>query len=448
MTIATSDAPPPAPRTIADSGERRVRLTLFVLFLVFTLNFVDRQIVNILAEPIKRDLHLSDTQLGLLTGLAFAAFYTVLGIPLARYADRRSTDRVTLISGSIAVWSAMTAVCGFAATYPQLLLARLGVGVGEAGCTPAAHSLIADLVPPQRRSSALALYGLGIPAGSLIGLALGGVLADRFGWRTAFLVVGAPGILMALLVWLTVPEPRRSAGMATGQRVQEPLRTTLAWLIRSRLFVELTTAAVFVAFLGYGKAVWTAVFFIRVHHLTPGQTGLWLGLVAGIAGMAGTWLGGRLAVRGELRGPFRALRAPAIGMAITAPFYIAAYAASDWRVAMAFIAIPNLLGALYYGPLFATVQTIVPPPMRAMAVAIIAFTQNLIGLGLGPLFFGMLSDLLTGSLGPEGLRWVLIGSGFLGLIPAWLFWRAEKGLAAAAATTNGAADGGLPQERT
>ena len=199
---------------MATSAERQtggsVRVTLWILLIVYIFNFIDRQIVNILAEPIRMELGLSDTQIGLMTGLAFALFYTVLGLPIARFSDRSTTNRPWLIGGALAIWSAMTALCGLAQNFAQLLLARIGVGVGEAGCTPPAHSLIADLVEPSKRASALAFYALGIPVGTLLGMFIGGLLADAVGWRNAFLIVGLPGLILAIIVFTTLKDPRRT----------------------------------------------------------------------------------------------------------------------------------------------------------------------------------------------------------------------------------------------
>jgi MFS family permease len=437
--MATAAATAPSERITSE------RLLLWTLLIVYVFNFLDRQIVTILAEPIKRDLGLSDTQLGLLTGLAFALFYAILGIPIARWADRPKTNRVGLISLSLVVWSGMTALCGMAQNFTQLLLARVGVGVGEAGCTPAAHSLISDMVPVERRSSAMAFYGLGIPAGSLIGMVLGGFLADTVGWRNAFLVVGLPGLVLAVFVWVALKEPRRGslARAAEAAAAPQPVaarqsaRATLAELAGNRAYVLLALGAGLVAFLSYGKGVWAAIFFIRSHGLTPGQTGLWLGLVAGISGLVGTWAGGWCADRFGRHKSRHILTAPAIGMTIAAPLLFLAYNASDWRVALALLALPALLNSLYYGPTYALAQRLVRPDQRAMATAVMVFAQNLIGLGLGPLFFGMLSDALKPMAGGESVRWVLYGAAWLGLLPAFFFWRASLRLDGALAPKGG-----------
>ena len=409
----------------------RTRVTMWMLLLVFILNFLDRQIVNILAEPIARDLDLSDTQLGLLTGLAFALFYALLGIPIARWADRSHNNRVGLISVSMTIWSAMTAVSGFAANFGQLALARVGVGVGEAGCTPAAHSLISDIVPREKRASAIAFYGLGIPIGSMLGAIIGGQLADAIGWRQTFLVVGAPGIVIALLFWLLVPEPRKQ-GLTAKPPATAPVSfsTALQDIRASRAFLPLAIAASFVAFLSYGKGVWTTIFFIRTHELSLAEVGLWGGLVLGAAGIIGTWLGGRLADHFGKRDARHQLTPISLGMVLVAPLLFLAYNASDWRVALMLIIVPTVANTMYYGPAYACAQGLVPPRSRAVAASLIVFAQNLVGLGLGPLFFGMLSDAFKPYAGADSVRWVLYGAAFLGVIPAYFFWRASRHLAA------------------
>lgn len=406
------------------------RLLLWTLLTVYIFNFLDRQIVTILAEPIKRDLGLSDTQLGLLTGLAFALFYALLGIPIARYADRPTSNRVGLISVSLILWSGMTALCGMAQNFTQLLLARVGVGVGEAGCTPAAHSLISDMVPEERRASAIAFYGLGIPIGGLIGMILGGFLADTVGWRKAFLVVGLPGVALAAFVWMALREPRHGSiavALRTGAPIAARLGTgaALREVLGSRAFVLLAIAASFAAFLSYGKGVWAAIFFMRTHGLSASQTGLWLGLWLGAAGVFGTYAGGWLADRFGRVNRRHILTAPAIGMAIAAPLLFLGYSMTDWRLALAFMVVTTVLNAAYYGPTYALAQQLVRPQARATATAIMVFAQNLIGLGLGPLFFGMMSDAFKPMAGEESVRWVLYGAAWLGLIPAFFFWRAS-----------------------
>lgn len=416
--------------TATDRGfDRSTRVMLVTLLVVYVFNFLDRQIVNILAEPIRKDLGLSDTQIGLMTGLAFALFYTVLGLPIARYADRPSTERGRLIGAALAIWSVMTALCGLAQNFTQLLLARIGVGVGEAGCTPAAHSLIADRVPPERRASALAFYAMGIPLGSLLGMMIGGYLADVVGWRRAFVLVGLPGLLMVGAVLLLVRDKDRHLARRAAESA-ESVWQTLRALLSSGTFVMLLAAASTSSFLSYGKTTWSTIFFQRTHGLSPGEVGFWFGLWGGLAGVAGTWLGGWLADRFGRHDKRHIMTAPALGMLVAVPMAYAGYQASDWRVALALLMLPTLLNSLYYGPVYASTQGLVPQRHRAMASAMLLFCQNLIGLGLGPLFFGMLSDWFKPQYGAESVRYVLYGAAFLGLIPALLYWLLRPRIAA------------------
>lgn len=422
--LAAGIAPPPS-----DSAAAHARTMLWILLIVYIFNFLDRQIVNILAEPIKADLGLTDTELGLLAGPAFAVFYALLGIPIARYADKDGTNRVRLIALALAIWSAMTAVCGLAQNFVQLLLARIGVGVGEAGCTPAAHSLISDSVPPEKRSSAIAFYGLGVPIGSLLGLIIGGIVNDLYGWRIALMLVGAPGLALALVVLFVMREPRHSrtaeavatAAAVTRLSTGEAMREIFA----SRAFIYILIASSVVAFLGYGKALWTISFFIRSHGLSTTEAGLSMAVVLGLAGVFGTWLGGKMADRFGARDKRHILTFPAYGMAVAAPILFLGYYMEDWRVAVALLIIPTILNSAYYGPAYACVQGLVRPQARAVAASIMLFGQNLIGLGFGPFLFGVLSDQLAPTYGQESVRYVLYGAAWLGLIPAFFFWRAS-----------------------
>jgi MFS family permease len=406
MQVATREIDPP----LASARTRAYVLTMLVIVYVF--NFLDRQIVTILAEPIKVDLGLNDTQIGLMTGLAFAIFYTVLGIPIARLADR--ANRVSIISVALVIWSGMTALCGAAQNFVQMLVARIGVGVGEAGCSPPAHSLIADYYPPEKRASALSIYALGIPIGSILGLLAGGWIAEFYGWRMAFFIVGVPGIALALLVKLTVPEPIRgmSDGAAAGSGESLSLGETLRALAKNRTMVHIAMGGALTSFVGYGLGQWLPAFFIRIHGLGIAETATYFGLALGVASAIGTFLGGTLADRLGRRDRRMYAWLPAGGVLLAFPFYVAALISGNPYLAIAILVAPSLLNSLWLGPAFGTIQNLAPMRMRALASAILLFILNIIGLGFGPFLVGVLSDLLSGRFGHDSLRYaILIATG-------------------------------------
>jgi predicted MFS family arabinose efflux permease len=399
-------------------------LTLGVLLVVYIFNFLDRQIVTILAEPIARDLGLSDTQIGVLTGLSFALLYSTLGLPIARLADRPRTDRVKLIAAAVAVWSVATALCGGARSFLQLATARVFVGIGEAGGTPPAHSLITDVAAPEKRARAFAIYQLGPPIGGLIGMVLGGALAGSVGWRTAFVVVGLPGVILALLV-LLLRDPRRG-GRTSLDAVPLPLGEALRQILASKAMRLLLATAGFASFATYGVLIWTTIFFQRSHGLTPAETGLWFGLVNGIGSILGVWLGGQIGDRHRARGNEHLLTIPALAQLLSVPFLLAALVMPDWRLAMVLLFPAIVLNWLYVAPYYSAVQGLVPPATRAVASAAILFMQNLIGLGLGPVLLGFCSDLLKPTYGTESVRYVLFIAGLASLVSGAFLWRARK----------------------
>ncbi|MFN3236817.1 MAG: spinster family MFS transporter [Pseudomonadales bacterium] len=381
---------------------------LSILVIVYIFNFLDRQIVTILAEPIKNDLGLNDTQIGLMTGLAFAIFYTVLGIPIARLADR--ANRVSIISVALVIWSGMTALCGAAQNFGQMLAARIGVGVGEAGCSPPAHSLIADYFPPDKRASALSIYALGIPIGSIFGLLAGGWIAEFWGWRAAFFVVGVPGILLAILVKTTLLEPIRgmSDAVQTATPVQPPLGVTIKTLLGNRTLVHIAMGGALTSFVGYGLGQWLPAYFIRWHGMGIAETATYFGLVIGVASAIGTVLGGTLADKLAVKDVRMYNWLPAAGVLLAFPFYVAAMLSSNAYIAIAILVVPSLLNSLWLGPSFGTIQNLAPTQMRALASAMLLFILNIIGLGLGPFLVGVLSDLLSQQFGDESLRWAIL----------------------------------------
>jgi predicted MFS family arabinose efflux permease len=409
-------------------GAPHPRLLLWTLLVVYIFNFIDRQIVAILAEPISRDLQLSDSQLGLLTGLAFALFYATLGVPIARVADNGRSNRSRMIAVFVAVWSVMTALCGVAQNFWQLLLARIGVGVREAGCTPTAHALIADSLPPHKRAGGIAFFGLGIPIGGLLGTLIGGGMAEALGWREAFWVVGIPGLLLAVFVWFFLKDPRLGRAAPVDAPPRLSMWASLKLLATSPAYCLVLSGASLVAFLSYGKGVWVLVYFQRTHKLSVGQTALWVGVILGIAGIVGTWLGGWAADKFGSKDRRHMLTLPAWAMVLAAPVLFAGYMVDDWRLAIALLVLPTIANSAYYGPAYGAAQVLARPDTRAMAAAWMVFAQNLIGLGLGPLLFGALSDMLKPEYGTQSVRIVLYFAAWAGLVPALFFWLGARAL--------------------
>ncbi|ATE64698.1 MFS transporter [Rhizorhabdus dicambivorans] len=420
------------------------RYVLWMLLIINFLAFLDRQILNILAEPIKQELKLSDTQLGLLTGLAFAFLYTFLGLPIARLAER--ANRVGIIGISLAIWSAFTIACGFANSYAQLALARVGVGVGEAGCSPASHSLISDYVPREKRASALGFYSMGVPLGTMAGLAFGGLIADAYGWRVAIVVAGAPGILVAILARLTIRDTRRQhiADRGKASPPAPALGLAMRELTSKRAFWWAALAASSSAFLAYGHNAFYASFFLRNHAQgiaeiaatvsggslkASGFLGIALGLILGLGGLIGSFLGGRMCDHFAKRDPRANVLLPAGAFLVSLPFVLVAVFIPHTLVALLMLGPAILLKTFWYGPIFATVQNVVQPGTRATAAAILLGMMNLIGLGLGPVTVGIFSDAFAGTLGPsEGLRWGLAVTAIMGIVPPACLWMASRTL--------------------
>ena len=380
---------------------------LGLLSVVYVVNFVDRSILNILLEPIKREFQPSDTALGFLSGVAFAIFYATLGIPIARWADRGV--RRDIIALALFVWSGMTALCGLARTFPQLVATRIGVGIGEAGCSPPAHSILSDYYPPERRGTAFAIYALGIPIGTAFGFFTGGWMAETLGWRAAFLFVGLPGIALALIVRFTLREPPRGHSETRSDVEPAPDSVTVMrsmWRIAS--FRHLAAAAALHAFVGYGVAAWNAGFLMRSHGMSVGEVGSWLAGIAIVGGGLGTFLGGYLTDRLRPRDVRWSLWVPGISTLVAVPFSVFFYLGSDLRVTLPIAAVPVFFGAMYLGPTFAITQALAPLRMRAVASAFLLFLLNLIGMGLGPQMVGIASDQLAPRLGEESLRGALV----------------------------------------
>jgi MFS family permease len=385
------------------SPERNARLVLAVLLVAYIFNFLDRQILGILAQPIKADLHLSDTEFGAVGGLAFALLYSVLGVPLAYLADR--TSRSGVIAGSLAVWSAFTALCGTAAGYGQLFFYRLGVGIGEAGGVAPSYALIADYFPPDRRARALAIFSLGIPIGLAAGTVAGAYIAAALDWRAAFIAMGVAGIVLAPILRLVVRDRTRPA----VRDAAEPLGRVFPMLARKPAFWLLAFASSASSLCGYGLALWTPSVLIRSFGLDLIGTANFLASLLLIGGCIGVFAGGWFADRlGRAdRGWYAKL--PAIAWLATAPLFAVGLMAPSLWLAWPLLLLANGLNILWLGPVVTAVQHLVPRPMRSTASASFLLINNLIGLGVGPLLIGGISDGLKASYGAEALRYAAVG---------------------------------------
>ncbi|MDB3993906.1 MFS transporter [Gammaproteobacteria bacterium] len=408
-----------SPAPLPDNPYSNIRTRNYVLVLltlVYTFNFIDRQLLSILQESIKLELLLSDSQLGLLTGFAFALFYVTAGLPIARLADR--SNRRNIVAVSVGLWSFMTAISGLVQNYSQLLAARVGVGIGEAGGSPPSHSIVSDIFPPEKRASALSFYSTGVNLGILFGFLFGGWLNEFFGWRVAFMVVGIPGIILAFIVRATVKEPIRGLienKVASDEQV--PFKQVITILWQRKTFRHLALASGLNAFAGYGTANWLASFFIRSHEMTTGELGTWLALSTGLFGAIGILLGGILADKLGKTDKRWYLWVPGIATILVAPFMLFTLLTGSQYVALLCAFIPGLLQNVYLGNSIATTHSLVGLRWRSTASAILFLVLNIIGLGLGPFAVGYLSDFLSPSLGTESLRYAMVA-----LLPTAMIW--------------------------
>ena len=411
----------------ATYSKRRRQLVLALLVLIYTCNFVDRTILATLGQAIKVDLQITDAQLGLLQGLAFALFYTALGIPLARLSER--VNRVSLIAVCLVVWSTMTALCGAAQNFVQIFLMRVGVGIGEAGCTPPAHSLISDLYGAKKRATALAIYSIGIPLGVMIGAVSGGWLTEHFNWRVAMMVVGLPGVLLALLFVLVAREPQRGAADQDTAAAAEPppsIRETAAHLFGNPAFLHITIGATLVGFVGYGTGTFSQVYFIRMFDLGYAQLGLAFGLIGGLSAGVGTILGGVLSDWAGKRHLSWYALLPAIGLLVAAPAYAYAFTRDTWVFSIWMMLLPGLFHYAYIGPTLGVMHNLATARMRATATALFFVAVNLVGLGLGPYVAGVLIDTAT--------EWQFIAAGMADFVSSCPGGVAPAGASAALAT--------------
>lgn len=379
---------------------------LFILFVVYGLSYVDRQILSILMEPIRKEFNFGDMQLGLLSGVAFAIFYATLGIPIARFADRHS--RVNIIAISLLVWSVATALTGRAVNFVQIFFARVGVGVGEAGCNPSAYSIISDYFPLKKRATAQSIYSLGVYLGQFIGFVTAGYIAHEYGWRAAFYVVGLPGIAVAIIVKLTLREPPRGFSEPAGYVPSEPppALAVLGKLVSLPSFRNLSFASGLHALVAYGLNNFYSAFLMRSHGMSLTETSTALAVITLTGGLAGTYLGGKLSdVYAQRNGgdPRYQMWVPAIALVLNIPVWLLALLLPGKFAVMTMMIPAIALGATYLGPSISATHALVGVRERAVSGALLLFVLNLIGIGMGPMLTGIISDALRDMYVADGM---------------------------------------------
>lgn len=425
-------------------------VVLAVLLPILAFNYTDGQVLALVLQSVKADLHLTDTQLGFLSGLAFATFYAAMGIPIARLADRG--NRVAIIAATTAIWSAFAMACGAATNFLQLFLIRIGVAVGEAGCLPPAQSLLADYFPRAERARAFAIYALGSPLSVLLGGFAAGWINEYYGWRKTFVILGLPGVLLGILAWLVLREPRRMAGRslrriaqreqgesrnsseaaarASGdQKKHRTLKQVAGVLAKNVTFRHLLIAYTTLNFCAYGTFQWLPSFFIRTHGFTTGELGTWQLIIWAVIGTGATYAGGAVVHRFAPSDERQQLRLISCSLVLFCGLTILVYLSAHRYVAIGILMLAAPFYTGIFGPMLAVNQSVVPEHMRATAVALMLFFANLIGMGLGGFTVGVLSDALAPLYGRDSLRHSLIA-----LSPVWLwcafqFWKASRTVA-------------------
>lgn len=430
MSDETQAAAPPLGTAMTAAGRRiSPGYVLFILTLVYVVNYLDRQILGILNPQIKAEFHINNTLIGLLNGPAFALVYATLGVPIAVIADR--VNRRNVIAVSLAMFSLMTVLSGYAVRFWQLMLLRFGTGIGEAGTTPSISSVIADLYPPEKRATALSLYSAGLNVGLLLGFFGGSWIAAHYGWRNAFLAAGIPGLVLVVLLLATVSEPQRGLVERLPDSGDAPSLWAVAhhlWSQRSFRWMSIGTAMS--SFGGYAAITFLPLFLETSHHMTLPQIGLALSILTGVFGALGTWLAGVFADRLGKRDVRWNMYVPIIATFIAVPCSPFFYLSPDLRVALVAAIGPALVGAAFVGPAYAMAQALVPLRMRVRAAAILLFVLNIIGLGTAAPIVGGISDLLLPVLGADSLRYALMTGIITGLIGAYCYWRASRTLKA------------------
>jgi MFS family permease len=416
----------------ATTGPLYRRYVLSILTLAYTLTFLDRGLISILLQPIKEDLRLTDTQLGFLTGMAFALFYATLGLPVARLADR--SNRASIISLAIGSWGLVLACCMFITSFTQLVASRIAASIGESGVMPPAYSLLGDYFPASaERARAMSTFMLAIPVASLVSFVLGGWLNDHWGWRWSLFVMGLPGFATALLIRYTVKEPRAAIDrckQVLHRSKETSLRELLVVFWQRRSIRHLTLALIVLYTMGFGLSPWYAAFMIRSHHMSTAEVGLWLGVIFGICGLAGTWLGGYVISRWFGGSAQSQMRVSALAIAVVAPLYVLFLLVPGKREALAMLIPLIIAGSFIFGPTFALLQEIVDETVRATALAVVMLLANLIGMGLGPQIVGLLSDYFEPIYGQQALRYAMTVISLLSLVSAYHLWRGSQAVIA------------------
>jgi MFS family permease len=402
------------------------RYALALMAVVYLFNLVDRGLMMLLLQPIKEDLHLSDTQLGLLTGIAFGLFYATMGVPLARWADRG--NRVTITSLAIGLWGLTVMACLFVTNYIQLVFARIAAAVGEAGCKPPTYSLVGDYFPgPAERPRAMAIYLTGAPASALLSFILGGWLNEMVGWRATFFLMGIPGLFLAVLVKLTLVDPR--ATVREAPRSIPSMRTVLLTIWRQRSCRHLSCALILLYTMSMGMAPWYAAFLIRSHGMGTTELGVWLGLIISLGGIVGILVGGYAASSWGGNNEPRQMRMSAVTVAALVPFFIAFLTVPEKSQALLALIPLVVVFNVFLGPTYALMQRLVPDDMRATMMAVVMMLANLIGMGLGPQIVGILSDALLPAAQTDSLRYAMLIMSFVALWSACHFWNVGRTVA-------------------
>lgn len=415
-----------APARAGIGGVSR-RYILVMLTLVYVINYLDRNILNILLPAIKAEFHLTDADLGFLSGTVFAILYATLGLPLAWLADRM--NRRNIIAYSMVLFSAMTLVSSYVLSFGQLVAARIGTGVGEAGTSPSVNSIISDLYEPKERAGALSFYAAGLNIGLLVAFAGGGWVLQHFGWRTAFLAAGAPGLIIALLFLFTVPEPKRGHVEQLEDSGKAPsFGETVRHLWKQRTIRFICLGGAMSAFGGYAANTFISGFLGDIHHLDPQVKGWTIALLFGVVGGGGTYFSGVLADKLGKRDVRWNMYIVFIAILLAVPFFPFYFLSPNLYIALACAVPPTIIGAAYLAPSYAMIQSLVPLRMRTQAAAMLLFVLNIIGFGTGPWLVGLESDLLRPMLGADSIRWALLSTVTTWLIAAWCYWMASRTL--------------------